>query len=179
MERKLKGFTIIELMVVLTIIAVLCSIGVPAALTWVRDARLRDANEEARMVYSAVQDYLTELEIKNINLSTSQDHITSASDGGVTLTSLPSEANKSTWGKVFWSGQDAYNFGDDLGDQFEGVWVVKFNKDTYTVEYAWWTAEPDVGGFTFGGVPTAYANRGEQESAFASSGRAIGQFPID
>ena len=181
MKKKLKGFTIIELMVVLTIIAVLCAIGVPAALTWIRDARMRDANEEARLVYSAVQDYLTELEIKNIDLSGSSvpDHITSASDGGVgTLTSVPSGANKSSWGTISWSGEDAYNFSEALGDNYEGVWLVKFNKETYTVEYAWWTELPDAGGFTFGNDISAYADRGAQDADFTSSGKAIGQFPI-
>lgn len=178
MERKLKGFTIIELLVVLTIITVLCSIGVPAALTWVKDARMRDANEEARLVYSAVQDYLTELEIKNIDLSTSQDHITSASDSGVSLSSLPADANESSWGMIFWSGQDAHDFSDALGDDFEGVWVVKFNKDTYTVEHAWWAEIPNGGSFTFNGVPTPYDNTAVQEQAYSSSGTAIGQFPI-
>lgn len=178
MERKLKGFTIIELLVVLTIITVLCSIGVPAALTWVKDARMRDANEEARLVYSAVQDYLTELEIKNIDLSTSQDHITSASDSGVSLSSLPADANESSWGMIFWSGQDPHDFSDALGDDFEGVWVVKFNKDTYTVEHAWWAEIPNGGSFTFNGVPAPYDNTTTQEQAYSSSGTAIGQFPI-
>ena len=179
MEKKLKGFTIIELLVVVTIITVLCSIGVPAALTWVRDARMRDANEEARLVYSAVQDYLTELEIKNVDLSSSQDHIISASDSGVSLSSLPADANKSTWGMIFWSGQDAHNFGEELGESFGGVWVVKFNKDTYTVEHAWWTELPNGGSFTFNGVPTPYTDVNAQERAYATSGRPIGQFPIN
>lgn len=178
MERKLKGFTIIELLVVLTIITVLCSIGVPAALTWVKDARMRDANEEARLVYSAVQDYLTELEIKNIDLSMSQDYIISASDSNVSIFSLPADANESTWGMIFWSGQDPHNFDDALGDDFEGVWAVKFNKDTYTVEHAWWAEIPNGGSFTFNGVPTPYDNTAVQEQAYSSSGTAIGQFPI-
>ena len=58
-------------------------------------------------------------------------------------------------------------------------WAVRFNPDTYTVRYAWWT-ENTAGASLFGkDVLTApYATYAAQESAYNSSGMLVGQFPI-
>lgn len=193
MERKLKGFTIIELMVVIAIIAVLASIGVPAALTWVRDAKVRDANEEARLLYSAVQDYLTELEIKNIEVkesSSSPDTMIIYSCS--TDNTLPNPIAGATRDKV--AGYGAFysdasvnaalkgsgvNFTDALGENFEGVWAVKFNMNTYTVIEAYWTpyldgatTQTDV---TVGGT---FTDSLVQENYYRSNGVVIGKFPL-
>lgn len=178
MERKLKGFTIIELMVVIAIIAVLASIGVPAALTWIRDAKIRDANEEARLVYSVVQDRLTELEIKNIAID-SDTCVQSVSDSGVTASTVPA-GSESVYG-MFDNSMKVYKFSDGLGSEFDGVWYVKINNETYTVEHAWWVAIPEGGTITLDGasvISTPYASLSEQETALKGSSVIIGQFPI-
>lgn len=195
MGRKLKGFTIIELLVVITIISVLCAIGVPAALTWVRDAKVRDANEEARLVYSAVQDYLTELEIKNVMIKSSDTSTTtemimySASDSGSTLPTIDSalkNQNKSTYGG-FNTGADVnttvknkiVDFSGALGSEFEGAWAVKFNLNTYTVITAYWMPLPN-GSVTDmdTGIPDGFDDITEQEAYFRRNGALYGKYPF-
>lgn len=194
MERKLKGFTIIELMVVAAILAVLCAISVPAALTWVRDSRIRDANEEARLVYSAVQDYLTELEIKNIEVkesSSSPDTMNMYSCS--TDNNLPNPISATTprdqvaeYG-AFYSAASVnpalkgkgLNLSGALGDSFEGVWAVKFNMNTYTVVEAYWT--PYIDGATAQTDVTAaaaFTSGSDQDAYYRANGVAIGKFPI-
>lgn len=195
MDKKLKGFTIIELLVVITIISVLCAIGVPAALTWVRDAKVRDANEEARLVYSAVQDYLTELEIKNIMLKSSDTSTTtemimySASDSGSTLPTINStlkNQNKSTYGG-FNTGADVntnvrdkiVDFSDALGGEFKGAWAVKFNMNTYTVITAYWMPLPN-GSVTDmdTGIPDGFTSVDDQEKYLRTHGSIYGKYPM-
>ena len=52
---KTKGFTLIELIVVMAIIAVLAAVLVPSMLGYVRNARMRRLNSNARSIYSAAQ----------------------------------------------------------------------------------------------------------------------------
>lgn len=178
--KKLKGFTIIELLVVLVIITVLASIGVPAAMTWIRDSKIQKANSNAHLVYSAAQDYLTQLEIKNVSLSSAgvdgyiycaADNSYDISEGGKTLTSSVRGAIHTPLTLV--------DFTSSLGESFEGVWAVKFNPDTYTVKYAWWT-ENTAGASLFGKdvLATPYATYNIQENTYKSSGTLVGQFPI-
>lgn len=195
MGRKLKGFTIIELLVVITIISVLCAIGVPAALTWVRDAKVRDANEEARLVYSAVQDYLTELEIKNIMIKSSDTStrtemiMYSASNSGMTLPAIATtlkNQNKATYGG-FNSGADVnskvqgkiVDFSDALGESFKGGWAVKFNMNTYTVIEAYWMPLPNGSATSIDpGIPEGFDDITEQEAYFRRNGALYGKYPI-
>ncbi|MBP0965932.1 MAG: type II secretion system protein [Oscillospiraceae bacterium] len=192
MEKKLKGFTIIELLIVITIISVLCAIGVPAALTWVRDAKVRDANEEARIVYSAVQDYLTEMEIKNIQLEDPRGNITimySKSNVGTTLPSIDAalqNQNSSTYGG-FNSGAwingtvagKLVDFSDALTEDFKGAWAARINTETYTVISAYWMPMPN-GSCTLidTGVADGFADASAQETYYSSNGILFGRYPI-
>lgn len=62
---KLKGFSLIELIVVIAIIGILSSILTAFIVGWMRDARIDGVNSNARLVHQSVQNAVTQWEIKN------------------------------------------------------------------------------------------------------------------
>lgn len=65
--KRIKGFTLVELIVVIAIIAVLSGIAVTAVNHYARNARLETLNDRAQMVYMAFQDMLLDCELKQDN----------------------------------------------------------------------------------------------------------------
>lgn len=61
--KKLKGFTLIELIIVMAILAILASMISILATGIVRDARLDAARSQAQSAYTAIQNTLVQLEI--------------------------------------------------------------------------------------------------------------------
>lgn len=55
-----KGFTLVEIIVVLVILAILAAATIPSMLGFVDQAKAKAATAEARMVYVAAQAYATE-----------------------------------------------------------------------------------------------------------------------
>ncbi|MDE6709348.1 MAG: prepilin-type N-terminal cleavage/methylation domain-containing protein [Oscillospiraceae bacterium] len=67
-ERKsVKGFTLVELIVVIAIIAILAGVINLATISYIRSARLETLNDRAQMVYMAFQDILLDCEINQDN----------------------------------------------------------------------------------------------------------------
>ncbi len=66
--HKLKGFTLLEMLVVLTIIGTLAAIIVPNTVQTIRDSKIESANSMAKEAYIAVQNYLTQAQTKRIPL---------------------------------------------------------------------------------------------------------------
>lgn len=61
--KTVKGFTVLELIIVIAIIAILAGISSIAVQGFVRDARLETADNKAQQVYTAVQNVLIQFEI--------------------------------------------------------------------------------------------------------------------
>ena len=65
MKKNNKGFTLVELIVVLVILAILAAILVPALLGYIDKARASQYEEEGHAILTAIQGYETEQYAKN------------------------------------------------------------------------------------------------------------------
>ncbi|MGN0632955.1 MAG: prepilin-type N-terminal cleavage/methylation domain-containing protein [Oscillospiraceae bacterium] len=69
MKKSQKGFTLVELVVVIAIIGVLAAILVPSMLNYVKKSRLKTANSNAKTAYNAVAENFADAETNGYALS--------------------------------------------------------------------------------------------------------------
>ena len=54
-RNRVKGFTLIEMIIVIAILAILVGILAPSMMSYYRSSRIKEANTDAKMVYNAAQ----------------------------------------------------------------------------------------------------------------------------
>lgn len=101
-NKKNKGFTLIEMVVVLAIIAVLIAIAVPQVLRQINKAKINADKANARTIATAIQQYVgdgnTVKETSPKEVTSSEPWVSQYMTGGV-----PKVRYKNDWKFYFWT----------------------------------------------------------------------------
>lgn len=126
MKRKVKAFTLIELIVVIAIIAILAALIVPNMMGYIRTSRASRFNANAKTVYSGAQLAITDSNAGNFSVI-KPNCVYTGSDDAIAHPN---------------GGGDDCDLTNYLGETFDGYFAFMTDTQGYGCIYAVWSDKP-------------------------------------
>lgn len=163
----LKGFTILEMLIVIAIFGILASVASIAAGSFIRTAKIREANANAEAVYLAVSDWLIDMEVNDIEI------------GDTPIRSLAGEPMKFQYEKKGNVGsvnvEGKFNL---VGNEImSGSWRAHLgNANQYQLDYVLWVDDESGGQKAI--ASDGQMSSADQEAYWTANQKAKGCYPL-